>query len=471
MIPQVQSYDFSSKPKAVGVRRKKYRGLDEDNTFPGSLTANIMTDKRVIRGNTYAVNRIIGSQTGPLQSKTAPVGSLNKVSASSREERPETGGDVLSSHPYGADSIFNVKMRQDKQEPLDLSKYLIEQAKPTPILKVADTQTAEFEPRPPTAPFIPAKTGIDQATQMYPDDGLFVFDREVGPLLAVLVGKTLQQAVEEVQQEAELEAIRNQLELHAIKQAEERKEIREMELVQAVEWEKKEKRRKAERLRYEQQRITQHKIIAYQFIKEMLPQIREDCFKDLDTTPAWEKPEHKAVRTEFLPWLFKNVTASLAEWHHAQATVDELIDLTLQKQLRLQMEEKQRIAEEKKKIEDEKRRQEMLIRIFIDGATIGLEEGSQVGPIELSKSQTIEEIEREIQEHFKSKGIRVEVPEGGFLSIGYNGQVLERDKSIASQNIPMNGQLQIFINNKPEETKEDIENQIDELSAENGGLV
>jgi hypothetical protein len=57
-------------------------------------------------------------------------------------------------------------------------------------------------------PYIPRKTGIDAATQIEGEDQLFNFDFEVAPLLSVLVGKTMEQALMEVEEHAELEAIR-----------------------------------------------------------------------------------------------------------------------------------------------------------------------------------------------------------------------------------------------------------------------
>jgi hypothetical protein len=56
--------------------------------------------------------------------------------------------------------------------------------------------------------YVPRKTGIDAATQIEDEDNLFSFDTEVAPLLSVLVGKTMEQALMEVEEYAELEAIR-----------------------------------------------------------------------------------------------------------------------------------------------------------------------------------------------------------------------------------------------------------------------
>ncbi|XP_037298992.1 trichohyalin [Manduca sexta] len=70
-------------------------------------------------------------------------------------------------------------------------------------------QTDLFVDRPATPVYVPAKTGADVATQIYPGD-LFDFDLEVQPILEVLVGKTTEQSLAEVAQEEELATLREQ---------------------------------------------------------------------------------------------------------------------------------------------------------------------------------------------------------------------------------------------------------------------
>ncbi len=62
-------------------------------------------------------------------------------------------------------------------------------------------------PKPPTPPYIPKKTGIDKITQIE-DYDLFDYDREVQPILNVLLTKTVEQAILEVEEETELDEIR-----------------------------------------------------------------------------------------------------------------------------------------------------------------------------------------------------------------------------------------------------------------------
>ena len=62
-------------------------------------------------------------------------------------------------------------------------------------------------PKPPSPKYIPKKTGIDKITQIG-DYDLFDYDREVQPILNVLLSKTCEQAILEVEEESELNEIR-----------------------------------------------------------------------------------------------------------------------------------------------------------------------------------------------------------------------------------------------------------------------
>lgn len=60
--------------------------------------------------------------------------------------------------------------------------------------------------KPPTPPYVPKKSGIDKITQIE-DYDLFDYDREVQPILNVLLTKTVEQSILEVEEEAELDEI------------------------------------------------------------------------------------------------------------------------------------------------------------------------------------------------------------------------------------------------------------------------
>lgn len=68
-------------------------------------------------------------------------------------------------------------------------------------------QTDEFLPKPPSPKYVPKKTGYNKGTQIE-DYDLFDFDREVQPILNVLLSKSSEQAILEVEEETEMSEIR-----------------------------------------------------------------------------------------------------------------------------------------------------------------------------------------------------------------------------------------------------------------------
>lgn len=75
---------------------------------------------------------------------------------------------------------------------------------------------------------MPGKTGVDIGTQIL-DGELFDFDTEVQPLLEVLVGRSLEQAIVEVMHEEEVADLKEQQQrLMAIRE-QEKAEIRRLE--------------------------------------------------------------------------------------------------------------------------------------------------------------------------------------------------------------------------------------------------
>lgn len=79
------------------------------------------------------------------------------------------------------------------------------------VMKVPErdvfTMTDAFIDRPLTPLYIPVKSGVDIATQIYQGE-LFDFDVEVEPILQVLVGKIVEQSFMEVVEEEELKELK-----------------------------------------------------------------------------------------------------------------------------------------------------------------------------------------------------------------------------------------------------------------------
>lgn len=125
-----------------------------------------------------------------------------------------------------------------KHEDVQTDQYL-EELFARPPEYDRECQTDLFLQRPATPPFVPAKVGVDMATEIL-DGELFDFDAEVEPVLATLVGRAVEQGLLEVQHEEELADLRQQQQ-HFLA-------VREMELAELRRLEAEETRLQAEKV-------------------------------------------------------------------------------------------------------------------------------------------------------------------------------------------------------------------------------
>jgi hypothetical protein len=181
-------FDHSSAPKSVkphGGTRTKYR--QDEEPLP------IHSDPRVVRGSTTALARKVAMS--------------KKVSATIKPNvTRRISVDDFDSATKRPTYVYEVKGHVGKD--VDLSSYLISKDDGIPIEKAdVDNQTDIFNIRPPSPDYIPRKNGIDVDTQVEDVSELFDFDAESEPIVRVIVGKTLEQALFEVKHEEELKAL------------------------------------------------------------------------------------------------------------------------------------------------------------------------------------------------------------------------------------------------------------------------
>jgi hypothetical protein len=180
------SFSYSSQPHSAPLKRKtKYRDDSNIQNDPG--LANLMHDPRVIRGNTYSTKLMSSS----LKLETPGIKKSARNEAQSRRKYTTK----RSSTPPAVSGRMHMDMQTED---------FLEELTDKPIEIDAETQTQAFMDRPASPLFVPARTGQDVVTQIFPGD-LFDFDMEVEPILEVLVGKTLHVAMLELMQEEELE--------------------------------------------------------------------------------------------------------------------------------------------------------------------------------------------------------------------------------------------------------------------------
>lgn len=295
------AYQFASEPRAVAPRAK-FRE-------PESISnANIMWDRRVVRGNTYAAQIVATAAPDVVQQLQRDVQDQNRPKQRDANEfRAPTPEPVQGRHHIDVQTDAYLEEVSDKVPEHDV-----------------DTQTDEFLDRPASPLFVPIKTGVDKHTQILEGD-LFDFELEVEPILDVLVGKTLEQSMMEVMEEEELAQLRaHQEEFIQLRNAE-LAETQRMEEAERRKFEEKERRLKQERERLEKEQILKEKVAAAAFAKNYMAGIESSVLDRLSKMSYFYDPVEREVESEFMPWLGDLALEKLQKAEVVQSLADEVV--------------------------------------------------------------------------------------------------------------------------------------------------
>ncbi|CAN0347752.1 unnamed protein product [Ectocarpus sp. 12 AP-2014] len=421
-MPAPPAHEFSSQPRPVKTRPHKKQqlrqhvlvgsggsgkgntGARHDPFFP----INIHHDPRVARGNTFAGDR----RDAPPSAEPGP----KTVAKKSRKHLGQSRSRGSSS------SFFDTRASQPVlREELDLSRYLVEPggaaARPE---READTQTDDFQERPQTPDFVPKKTGVDAWTQIEVSDKLFDFEAEVQPMLAVLVGKTLEQARIEVEREHELLFIREAATALVHQRAEEAQQVLELKQAAVEAEKKKEELRRRQREEANRRRLAKEKVACLQLVRQVLPLSLDRAFEQL-SVKSWETQSVQQIKKVFLPWLFGRVAADVGQRSSVLDALDsvlESVDETAETARIQRIQDRDREAETRREAAREAR--ERVIRLFVPGEMVGGEEGERLGPVAVKAGETVKAAEAKVASWLakERETEELEVPQGGFLG-GY----------------------------------------------------
>jgi len=330
------NYNFTSKPRPIRKGQRTTAGLFTENaqeSMPPADAemgdevnqptpyANIMYDRRIVRGNTYA-------QAGTVMRKNRFGGHVFDIQHDQNNTSPVLAPKKKTKKQ--ADSLLK-KLRSGTPPAVDgrqhatlqTELYLEELAD-----KVEETdaqaQTDAFLDRPSTPLFVPAKTGADVATQILPGE-LFDFDLEVRPILEVLVGKTCEQALMEVCEEEELATLRSHQRRFQQRRAAELAETQRLaEQDRRREDEKKrrvEQQREALRLEKETADKVAARLFAVNFLEDLVPAV----LGTLNRNGYFSSATARDLEADYLPWLMNCIHQQMDKDTIARQLLDLII--------------------------------------------------------------------------------------------------------------------------------------------------
>jgi hypothetical protein len=356
----VAAYAFQAAPRPV-TDRPKYRE---------TVRTSLASDPRVFRGSTVSARAL------PEEQKPKPT--------LRRSHKPKE----LESRP------FDIPLPPPDREPVNLDRHLIAEEVEIAVA-LAESQTDVFLPEVPEREFVPMKTGIDAETQINPGD-LFNFDLEVAPILDVLVTKTLEQALTEVDDEDELANV-----------AEFKKEWQKRQKNLVADWEATvaEERKRAEKkeqvvAKHKAKKLRQEKLMHKLACKGAAAEYMADIVPTATTSliEAGQFPEilRTPLETDFLPWLLVASSEVYQKKIESQKLVASLADEAAGK---VRAESMQAVFDLKKKLDKQKRKtaekreaQKGNIRIHLatpKGVIV-------VGPIRVTETEEIASINERV---------------------------------------------------------------------------
>ncbi|KAG5178192.1 radial spoke protein 3-domain-containing protein [Tribonema minus] len=413
--------------------RPKYRGdvvqqdddaltePDTDDYYP----INIHQDPRVARVNTYARRPVL-----------PPIGT---ASSSKKRVKPGRVVSIASQRAALSAQLYdpNYGTYNNQKQELDLSKYLVapepqieddaserinRQRAPAsmPFYGFSDsvTQTDEFAEKPDEVYYKQPLGGADAATEVINTE-LFDFDREIKPLLDVLIGKTLEQAKLEVERSWELQQIaqatdRFNAERVAEARAQEQLEAAAIERRRAEEAQ----RRAAAAAALSRWQATQ-KVAAVCMMRQCWPGVLRGACEALRAAGRWCEPRAIDIADEFMPWLLDSVGARAGALSAAYAVTDGLCEEALRRGEALAEAHEAAVQREAKEAAAASAAAGATTQLWVEGAAVGLE-GGKLGPVTVTNDSSIAAVEKSIADWFEENGLAAEVPEGGFLSLSFD---------------------------------------------------
>lgn len=164
------------------------------------------------------------------------------------------------------------------------------------------------------------------STQIVAEDYLYDFNREVEPILSVLITKTLEQARMEVLEEEEMRIMKDQ------KKRFEQKKVSELAEVQRYEasekrLEQENTRRKVQSQLIQDKQVGVHKQLCARMVaKGFLRTLMRSSLEVVDQIGYFEEDNTTQLHSNFMPWLYDEVCFRLDKYNDYAYTISRMVD-------------------------------------------------------------------------------------------------------------------------------------------------
>jgi hypothetical protein len=201
---------------------------------------------------------------------------------------------------------------------------LTEETEKIPISKPAESQTDEFDNRPPTPDYVPRKTGVDTSTQIIDTTELFNFDEEIDPILEIITKKVIEQALAEVNAEEELSALGESILNHEKSASVEKAWIKEKEKEAVDLLLLKENEVKVVSANNKAKHETTVKVAALQAMRQLMDDIVDGATNELLRNGDWSNPLIVNAQASAVA-LMEESRITMESYNSAEEVMDELL--------------------------------------------------------------------------------------------------------------------------------------------------
>ncbi|MCQ2820566.1 MAG: hypothetical protein MJ252_25150 [archaeon] len=287
-------FNYSDVSPQVVNSKGKYRE-DPQNK---KLTYNFVTDPRLRRGHNFGVIYVNSGMeetqekkkmTAAEQQAFAQRMALRKAKERALYESQKNSNQIQKYIDFGiaTEIVTTTEM-------------------PTPITFEVEVQTDPLPPKEQEQFPWPKQTGIEIGTQIE-DTDLFNFDREVKPLVQILVSKTIEDSRREVLEEEEMEEMERERKKYEQLNKEDAERVKNIEEEERKRYEERLKKKEDKKRRYEMAKIFQKKLLSRTLSKSYLGKLYSNTIDVLGKRGEFKSEEVDDYFTVLLPSLMEIV--------------------------------------------------------------------------------------------------------------------------------------------------------------------
>ena len=368
------------------------------SSYQSILSKNVPTSnqKNIFRNNNNS-NQMLPGTYIPFQERVEQspyLVSIEQKNQKNNKKKPKK--KEINSYISNKDKLFIPKPERVRQG-IDIFRNLIEEEKKVVMVDLGiQSDEIEYDEIENEKKFLPQKLGKDEATQIM-DGDLFDFDKDVQPLLTVVVGKTLEQSMLELEQEQEIENLKQAKLMYSKKRNDDSKRIKNLEEKEIQKKYNNDAKKEIRKQTRETRKKTQKQLISRFISKTYLRDLVKNSYQDLIYRCQFRDYSNATVKdkTNFI------IVSGSKKLHTAFTNMNSFIKDSISNKLKAIENSHIKAVDDRHKFLDKIAKQREIIRQREEEARIRAEKAK----IERRKLRRIERIQKETKTGIIDNGV------------------------------------------------------------------